>query len=36
MPQLPPDETYISIDVETSGATSDGYSLLSIGTEGVF
>jgi uncharacterized OsmC-like protein len=31
MPQLPPDKTYISVDVETSGPTPGDYSLLSIG-----
>jgi hypothetical protein len=36
MPQLPPDEACISVDVETSGPTPCDYNLLSIGTEGVF
>jgi len=31
MPQLPGDETYISVDVETSDPTPCDYSLLSIG-----
>jgi uncharacterized OsmC-like protein len=31
MPQLPGDETYISVDVETSDPTPGDYSLLSIG-----
>jgi DNA polymerase III epsilon subunit-like protein len=31
MPQLPSDETYISVDVETAGPTPGEFSLLSIG-----